>query len=140
MQSIIENLLCIARFENGSIKIKAAPLSIPALFERLIDETKTYAPGISFDTHIEVETVHTDAELLHQACTIIISNSVKFAGENAHITLSDEAVQAEQDWGFPSIKALCTRSDGSVYAENGKRKGAVIIMQLLQNNIYESIP
>jgi len=107
MQSIIENLLCIARFENGSIKIKAAPLSIPALFERLVDETKTYAPGVSFDTHIEVETIHTDAELLHQACTIIISNSVKFAGENAHITLSDEAVQAERDWGFLSLKVLC---------------------------------
>ncbi len=90
MQSIIENLLRIARFENGSITIKAAPLSIPALFERLMVETKTYAPGVTFDTQIKVQTVHTDAELLHQACTIIISNSVKFAGENAHIILSAE--------------------------------------------------
>ena len=30
-------------------------------------------------------TVYTDEELLYQACTAVISNSVKFAGENAHI-------------------------------------------------------
>ncbi|EMB45348.1 sensor histidine kinase [Treponema denticola] len=176
MQSIIENLLRIARFENGSIKIKAAPLSIPALFERLIDETKTYAPGISFDTHIEVETIHTDAELLHQACTIIISNSVKFAGENAHIILSaeyedsyiisisDNGPGIEEDalphifdrfyrgdaahvrsaggagLGLSIVKSIMQVLGGSVSAENGEEKGAVIIMQLPQNNIYESFP
>ena len=90
MQSIIENLLRIARFENGSIAIKPAPLSIPALFERLMDDTQVYAPYVSFDMHIEVQTVHTDAELLHHACTIIISNSVKFAGHHAHLMLSAE--------------------------------------------------
>ena len=91
MQSIIENLLRIARFENGSTAINLAPLSLPALFERLMDDTKAYAPNVTFDTHIEVQTVRTDAELLHQACTIIISNSVKFAGEHSHITLSSYA-------------------------------------------------
>ena len=176
MQSIIENLLRIAHFENGSIKIKAAPLSIPALFERLVDETKTYAPGISFDTHIEVETIHTDAELLHQACTIIISNSVKFAGENAHITLSaeyrdsyiisilDNGPGIGEDalphiferfyrgdaahvrsaggagLGLSIVKSIMQVLGGSVSAESGERKGAVIIMQLPQNNIYESFP
>ena len=32
--------------------------------------------------------MYTDEELLYQACTAVISNSVKFAGENAHIELS----------------------------------------------------
>ena len=168
MQSIIENLLRIARFENGSIAIKPAPLSLPALFERLMDDTKAYAPGVTIDTHIEVQTVHTDSELLHQACTVIISNSVKFAGEHAHITLSAHAAvggairisiadngpgigeetlphiferfyrgdaahvrsAGGAGLGLSIVKSIMHALGGSVHAESGKGKGAVIVMQL----------
>ena len=58
--------------------------SVSALFERLIEDTKIYAP--------DVTTVYADRELLCQACTAIISNSVRFAGKSSHIELS--AVQS----------------------------------------------
>lgn len=58
--------------------------SVSALFERLIEDTKIYAP--------DVTTVYADRELLYQACTAIISNSVRFAGKSPHIEIS--AVQS----------------------------------------------
>ena len=122
MQSIVENLLRIARFENGSTAIKLAPLSIPALFERLVEDTQAYAPCISFETHIEVQTIHTDAELLHQACTIIISNSVKFAGQHACITLSAQSFMGESSIAAPFRPSATTGGIGSILisiADNG---------------------
>jgi len=58
--------------------------SVSALFGRLIKDTKIYDP--------DVTTVYADRELLCQACTAIISNSVRFAGKSSHIELS--AVQS----------------------------------------------
>lgn len=66
--------------------------SVSALFERLMENTKIYAPAVTFCTKIGVTTVYADRGLLCQACTAIISNSVRFAGKSPHIELS--AVQS----------------------------------------------
>ena len=100
MEAIVGNLLEISRFENGRITLHAKLIDIPTLFERLAENTKAYAPEASFEKHIGVQKVYTDEELLYEACTIVISNSIKFAGKKACIKLS--SARSESD-GFCDI-------------------------------------
>lgn len=88
MEAIIGNLLQMTRLENGRVPLDKTSVAAAEFFNRLIDGTHSYAPHVSFTEHIEVPALYTDEELLYQACTAVISNSVKFAGENAHIELS----------------------------------------------------
>ena len=88
MEAIIGNLLQMTRLENGRVPLDKTSVAAAEFFNRLIDGTHSYAPYVSFTEHIEVPALYTDEELLYQACTAVISNSVKFAGENAHIELS----------------------------------------------------
>ena len=88
MEAIIENLLQMTRLENGHIRIHKTPVPVAEFFTRLIDSTQSYAPNVSFTESIGMPNLYTDEALLHQVCTIIISNSVKFAGEYVHIELS----------------------------------------------------
>jgi len=81
MEAIVGNLLEISRFENGRITLHAKLIDIPSLFEHLAENTKAYAPEASFEKHIGVQKVYADEELLYEACTIVISNSIKFAGK-----------------------------------------------------------
>ncbi|MGP1455294.1 MAG: sensor histidine kinase [Treponema sp.] len=118
-----------------AVPIKPAPLSLPALFERLIDDTKAYAPGVTFNTHIELQTIHTDAELLHQACTIIISNSVKFAGRHAHITLSTHSFLEETPpptKHAPSTEVAVTGTICISIADNGPGIGAEAVPHIFE--------
>ena len=100
MEAIVGNLLEISRFENGRITLHAKLIDIPTLFERLAENTKAYAPEASSEKHIGVQKVYADEELLYEACTIVISNSIKFAGKKARIKLS--SVRSETD-GFCDI-------------------------------------
>ena len=88
MEAIIGNLLQMTRLENGRVPLDKTSVAAAEFFNRLIDGTHSYASHVSFTEHIEVPALYTDEELLYQACTAVISNSVKFAGENAHIELS----------------------------------------------------
>ncbi|EPF25232.1 hypothetical protein HMPREF1221_02317 [Treponema socranskii subsp. paredis ATCC 35535] len=100
MEAIVGNLLEISRFENGRITLHAKLIDIPSLFERLAENTKAYAPEASFEKHIGVQKVYADEELLYEACTIVISNSIKFAGKKASIKLFSARSEAD---GFCDI-------------------------------------
>lgn len=88
MEAIISNLLHITRLENGCVPIHKKEVHTAAFFERLISNTAVYAPGIRFTQQLGIDTVYTDEDLLAQACTIVISNSVKFTAGTAHIELA----------------------------------------------------
>ena len=108
MEAIIENLLQMTRLENGHIRIHKTPVPVAEFFTRLIDSTQSYAPNVSFTESIGVPTLYTDEALLHQVCTIIISNSVKFAGETAHIELSIRPLlEAERLPDAPASESAC---------------------------------
>lgn len=105
MKSIITNLLQLSRLENGRLSPSKSDVDVGLLFARLREETRSVSAGsrIVFGEN-EGHVVHTDAELLHQVCTIIISNSIKFAGPEAVIELSfaerpEEALICIQDNG-----------------------------------------
>ncbi|MBQ9494127.1 MAG: HAMP domain-containing protein [Treponema sp.] len=115
MEAIITNLLQLSRLESGVVHIQKTRVDVVALFKRLVADTAAWASGVSFSCHMgsaqdasgasatdsQSSSIHSvretsaryvlaDADFLYEACTIIISNSVKFAGEDVHIMLSCE--------------------------------------------------
>lgn len=80
MEAIIENLLQISRLDSGRIKLNLEEVALSALCRRLEDDTKAWAPAADFviDAAIKDCKIFTDKELFYQACTIIVSNSIKF--------------------------------------------------------------
>ncbi len=88
MVDIIQNLLMISRMESGRLKISKSQIDISSVFCRVAENTKSWADGLGFEIHINEPYVFADEPLLYEACTIIVSNSVKFAGGNARISLS----------------------------------------------------
>ena len=94
MHAIIENLLQISRVESGRVKPQVCEVTVCDLFERVRAEFSAVVPEVKF----EIETarvagnavddvINTDPEMLHQILTVLVSNSVKFAGEKCTVKL-----------------------------------------------------
>ena len=89
MHAIIENLLQISRIESGRIKPQLSEVDIGALFERVSEEFAAVAPEVKFEINCaSTLNLQSDPEMLHQILTILVSNSVKFAGEKCNVKLS----------------------------------------------------
>ena len=111
MEAIIKNLLQITRLENGQIQIHKTAIDAAQFFRRLIGSTQSYAPNANFTKHIGMATISTDEELLYQVCTIVISNSIKFAGETAHIELAIRPVLKMDSFpDAPAPESACSIS------------------------------
>lgn len=93
MNSIVTTLLDMSRIENGKLKIEKTKFFVTNFFVRLKDEFKITHPDcevtISDPDFLEIET---DEQKLHQIFTVILSNSVKFAGSDCSISLSARKV------------------------------------------------
>ena len=88
MQAIIANLLQMSRIESGRVKPQIAEVVVDGLFSWLCEETKTFAPAVKISALPCDFKINTDPEMLHQILMVLISNSVKYAGENCSIVLS----------------------------------------------------
>ena len=111
MHAIIENLLQISRVESGRIRPEFSEVDIGALFARVKEECTSVATRVKFEIETEgVKTVNTDPEMLHQILTVLVSNSVKFAGKECTVRLT--AAPAE-DGGL----LICESDDGSGISE-----------------------
>lgn len=89
MHAIIENLLQISRVESGRIKPKLCPVEVAELFDRVEREFAAVAPEVKFEIECPSSvTIETDPEMLHQIITVLVSNSVKFAGSECKIRLT----------------------------------------------------
>jgi signal transduction histidine kinase len=93
MHAIIENLLQISRIESGRIKPQLCQLDLHEVFERVSDEFEALAPQAHFEFDYVNEggcNLNTDPEMLHQLITVLVSNSVKFAGQQCRVKLQAE--------------------------------------------------
>ena len=89
MHAIIENLLQISRVESGRIKPKLCPVDVAELFDRVAEEFAAVAPEVKFELECPVSvTIESDPEMLHQILTVLVSNSVKFAGSECRVKLT----------------------------------------------------
>ncbi|WP_294430747.1 cell wall metabolism sensor histidine kinase WalK [uncultured Treponema sp.] len=112
MQAIIANLLQISRIESGRIKPQISEVSLDSLFSWLTEEFASVAQNLTIETESSNLTLNTDSEMLHQVLTILISNSLKYAGESCTIRISakkqDNRITIEESDDGPgfSEKAL----------------------------------
>ena len=89
MHAIIENLLQISRIESGRIKPQICQVDVAELFARVEGEFSAVAPAVKFEIECPPSvTIETDPEMLHQILTVLVSNSVKFAGSECQIRLT----------------------------------------------------
>ena len=89
MHAIIENLLQISRIESGRIKPQICQVDVAELFARVEGEFSAVAPAVKFEIECPSSaTIETDPEMLHQILTVLVSNSVKFAGSECQIRLT----------------------------------------------------
>lgn len=102
MQAIIANLLQISRIESGRIKPQISEVLLGGLFSWLVEEFSAIAPNMKINaSHTDIR-IQTDSEMLHQVLTVLISNSLKYAGDSCTIEL-----RAEQQ----GEKVIITQSD-----------------------------
>ena len=89
MEAIITNLLQISRLERGKIKPNVENVSMKEMFLRLKEEFSAVAPAVRIDFSCEESdfSFDSDSELLHQVLTVVLSNSVKYAGDSCRIEL-----------------------------------------------------
>jgi len=94
MQTVIENLLDISRYESGRLKPNFTEFSIYEFYQRLVFEFNTILQStnsLNAKINIFIEKdffIKSDEELLHQIFTVLISNSLKFNLNNCEIKLS----------------------------------------------------
>ena len=80
MEAVVQNLLQLSRLDCGRIKLNVKKIDAMQLFSRLKADTMSWAPECTFTIENSAGNFDffADSELLYQALTIIVSNSVKF--------------------------------------------------------------
>ncbi|HAH61188.1 MAG TPA: hypothetical protein DCL73_03735 [Treponema sp.] len=89
MEAIITNMLLLSRLEDGVEKLSMTAVPVKPLLNRLADDTRAWSPAtvFAFDGVPDMTAVSAEEELLYEAFTIIVSNSIKFTPPPAHIAV-----------------------------------------------------
>ena len=129
MQTVIDNLLQISRYETGRLKPSFGKVHVKDLFSRLQNEFSELEqghvePGDGELGHIEqshgVEikidcpdelVILSDEELLHQIFTVFISNSIKFALPDSPCIITLRAVSKDDESAPVSEHFILEESD-----------------------------
>lgn len=88
MSGLMEQVLLLGRVEAGKLRFQPAPVDLPALAEKLVDETCS-ATGRKCPLHVRVEGCLTGAQgdegLLRHIFSNLLSNAVKYSPENTPV-------------------------------------------------------
>ena len=91
MESLVEQLLFLARSDNNSIKLEMADIDISVLAEEVLKETemidKNHIISGKIDSGIYV---YGDSQLIKQAMRVFVDNAIKYTPDNGRIKLSLE--------------------------------------------------
>jgi two-component system sensor histidine kinase BarA len=89
---LINDLLDLAKIEAGRVEIRSEPLSLPDLFEGLLNVLKPLSEqkGLTVSAAVapDVPILHTDAAKLQQVLYNFLSNAIKFSPPNSPIELA----------------------------------------------------
>jgi signal transduction histidine kinase len=114
LESIIGDLLELARLEGGGTKLELEDVPVEELFARAADRhgAALRDKDITLDTHIAsgAETVHGDGRRLEQALQNLVANAVRHTPRGGRISLAADPARAA-DGSQPRVK-LTVRDTG----------------------------
>ena len=89
MNSLVENLLFLARSDNAQFSLNRAAFSVGSLFSELLEEQSLIDTAHSYTVSVSPEdaTLHADRAMIKQALRALIDNSMKYTPSGGTITL-----------------------------------------------------
>lgn len=109
MSSLMEQVLLLGRAESGRLGCRLAPLDLPALVERLLDEARSATDHrcvLRFETHGSWDGARGDESLLAHALSNLVSNAVKYSARGQEVV-----VEARRD-GADAVLVVRDRGIG----------------------------
>lgn len=86
---LVENLLFLARSDNGVLVANRHETDIAELIQGAVDEVgASFTTHPTVDYHFEVQTLHIDGELMHRAFCNLISNAYRHTPESGMVIIS----------------------------------------------------
>ncbi|MBB5396828.1 HAMP domain-containing sensor histidine kinase [Mucilaginibacter sp. AK015] len=93
LESILEDFLSLDQLEEGLIKAEFTSFDLVQLCrDAMLNLRLTAKPGqqLVYDSPTEPQMVNLDSDLIEKSLSRLISNAIKYAGDNAHIWLTTE--------------------------------------------------
>ncbi len=90
LTSILNDFLSLSKLEEGRIEVNIEPVDINAFCHKLVDEIESLCKNgqrIELNTLPEEQSLLMDEHLLKNSLINLISNAIKYSGENEVITL-----------------------------------------------------
>ena len=107
MADLINSILNFSRLSNTYTKVIPAPFTLSEIRETILNDCGfEKLDGQTISWHMQAdEQLNTDYQYLHRAIENIVRNSIKYAGENAHIQiLAQPYIDNNQRWLTLSIQ------------------------------------
>ncbi|WP_203783864.1 ATP-binding protein [Paractinoplanes rishiriensis] len=98
MQNLVDDLLDMARLEDGSLRITPAPIEIGALVRDVLQSQQPAAAGKSLTVAADAPehlAVRADPTRLRQVLDNLLSNAVKYTPSGGRVTITAERVADE---------------------------------------------
>jgi two-component system, OmpR family, sensor kinase len=97
MTRIVRNLLTLARFDEGTLRLLRAPVDLRDVAEQSVASLRTLAR----ERHVELSSIgepavaEGDAEYLRIVAGNLLENAIKYSGDGAHVTVLTRATDRE---------------------------------------------
>jgi two-component system phosphate regulon sensor histidine kinase PhoR len=89
---LVEDLLDLSRLESRAWQLKAEPVELGAVFERVLaahrDRAEKRKINVTIDLAAGLSPARGDARALERAVSNLVENAIKYCGEGASVTLS----------------------------------------------------
>ncbi|HML23956.1 MAG TPA: PAS domain S-box protein [Aggregatilinea sp.] len=112
MESLVDDLLDMSRFERGTIMLKRENVELQPLLERIITVQEPHADAKHIDMVVQLPhtplCVYADANRIAQVLTNLITNSINYTPESGHIEVSLDREISEN--GPQAV--ICVRDTG----------------------------
>ncbi len=108
LESLIEALLILSRFDQERQTVSLKPLNLKALLERFISDRKALAAAkdISLELHLSdaPSIVEADQQLLEQALSIFVTNALAYTPSNGVVCIKlEHRVSNDKSWAGFSV-------------------------------------
>jgi signal transduction histidine kinase len=99
MTALVEEILCLSRFESGETRLHRESVSVPGLVNNCLVslESVIVKKGLSVETHLEEAEVQADVGNLETAFTNLLSNAVKYGRSRIVIACDSRSLSVWND-------------------------------------------